>query len=256
VGSGKTDIVRFKLGDLVQPDRLTREFLDNQKMTLGSAGYSAQYLGEPMPADGEMIKRTWIRQSSTSLDPAEYQRVIQSWDTAVKTGKKNDYSACITLGIRGSEIHVIDALRIKMELLGLQNLATSHAHTWNPDTILVEDANHGIDLVRHLQRQLRSAVIPIPVRDPRELRVSRAAAHIEAGRLFLPHHDQPWTEQLEREMFGFPNAANDDLLDALSQALIWYSRSDHSRPTLKTRVTLIGGPRRLVTYSDFDEDNE
>ena len=61
---------------------------------------------------------------------------------------------------------------------------------------------------------------------PKEQRVAQASAMIEAGRLYLPVELSDGMIDLEREIFGFPNAANDDLIDALAQFLNWYARKE------------------------------
>jgi phage terminase large subunit-like protein len=41
--------------------------------------------------------------------------ILQSWDTAFKKGQENDYSVCLTMGIAGQGMYVLDVWREKVE---------------------------------------------------------------------------------------------------------------------------------------------
>ena len=55
-------------------------------------------------------------------------------------------------------------------------------------------------------------------------RMVAQSAKIEAGHLYLPK-DAPWLATFLRELLAFPNGANDDQVDSVSQLLIWMQRS-------------------------------
>ncbi len=240
VGPGENDIHVFEKGALIDPERLSAEYLDTKKLEMGSPAYHAQYLCDPMPADGEVIKRDWITRYRGVPTPSKFEYVIQSWDTAIKTGAKNDYSACVTLGIKSDgRIFVADASRYKLDPDSLRQQARALALKWKASTVLIEDANLGILLAQYLRERLKAAVIPITPKGPKEQRVALASAMIEAGRLYLPIEPSGGVIDLEREMFGFPNAANDDLIDALAQFLNWYARKEIQERN-KPRAYVIG----------------
>ena len=249
-GSGPNDVHHVLPDDLMHPERLTNEFLEEQRQTMGTSAFSAQFLQNPVPEDGEMFKRDWVGRYPGDPNPKNYGQIIQSWDTAIKTGVNHDYSACVTVGVRQGEVHVLDAIERKLPLHSLQVLAAEHAIKWGAHVVLVEDANLGTELARYLLRCIRAAVIPIVPKGAKELRVSTAAAQAQAGRLFLPKKPLPWLDSLERQMFGFPNAKNDDLVDALAQVLIWYAQG--GLPQIEARVTLIGeGGAKVAHQSTY-----
>jgi predicted phage terminase large subunit-like protein len=49
------------------------------------------------------------------------------------------------------------------------------------------------------------------------------SAKIEAGHVYLPK-DAPWLATFLRELLAFPNGANDDQVDSVSQFLIWMQK--------------------------------
>ena len=49
------------LGEVFHPEREPREILDQQKRTMGSMAFSAQYQQRPVPAEGNLMRRAWFR---------------------------------------------------------------------------------------------------------------------------------------------------------------------------------------------------
>jgi hypothetical protein len=87
---------RRKQGDVLHPERESLETLDRMKAQIGSLQFSAQYQQEPIPLEGNIIRRDWFRPYDV-LPPASYDtRIVQSWDVAMTTGQNNDYSVCTT----------------------------------------------------------------------------------------------------------------------------------------------------------------
>lgn len=239
LGPGPNDTHTFEKGVLIDPERLSQEYLDIKKLEMGAPAYNAQFLCNPLPADGELIKRSWIKRYTGEPNPSKFDYVVQSWDTAIKTGLKNDYSACVTFGVKGNETYVIDASRYKLDADSLRRQARIHAVNWKVSTVLIEDANLGHLMAQFLHERLKAAILPILPKGPKEQRIAQASAMIEAGRLYLPVEPTDGIVDLEREMYGFPNAANDDLIDALAQFLNWFARRE-IRDRNKPKAYVIG----------------
>jgi hypothetical protein len=68
--------------EVLWPNREHPEVLDRHRQQHGSDIFAAQYLQEPMPPGGAMIKQTWVKRYRDLPARKGYLRVIQSWDTA------------------------------------------------------------------------------------------------------------------------------------------------------------------------------
>jgi predicted phage terminase large subunit-like protein len=83
----------------------------------------------------------------------------------------------------------------------------------------VEDRANGPAVIASLQHEIAGLIAV----NPEGGKIARAAAvspQIEAGNVYLPHPAiAPWVEGLVEECTSFPNAAHDDQVDALTQAL-------------------------------------
>jgi phage terminase large subunit-like protein len=66
------------------------------KRQMGSLPFAAQYLQRPVPPDGNLIKRGWLRWYDNIPDRGPGAQVIQSWDVASTTANTGDWSVCTT----------------------------------------------------------------------------------------------------------------------------------------------------------------
>ena len=83
--------------------------------------------------------------------------------------------------------------------------------------ILIEDKANGPAVISSIQREV-SGVIPIKPKESKVARAQSVTPQIESGNVFLPKY-AAFVDDLIEECASFPNSANDDQVDALSQAL-------------------------------------
>src|SRR5450631_2170832 len=88
--------VRRRSGDVLHPERESRETLEAIKAEVGSLLFSAQYQQRPVPVEGNLIRRSWFLAYDNLPASPSGTRIVQSWDVAMMTGSQNDYSACTT----------------------------------------------------------------------------------------------------------------------------------------------------------------
>jgi phage terminase large subunit-like protein len=69
------------------------------------------------------------------------------------------------------------------------------------------------------------------------------SAKIEAGHVYLPK-DAPFLATFIMELLAFPNGANDDQVDSVSQLLVWMQRSNH-QPIPIVAPYYVGRPRLI-----------
>jgi predicted phage terminase large subunit-like protein len=85
--------------------------------------------------------------------------------------------------------------------------------------ILIEDKANGPAVIDTLKATI-SGIIPVEPDGSKLARAHAITSYWEAGNVWLPHPDvAPWVKDLVSELTSFPAAANDDQVDALTQAL-------------------------------------
>jgi predicted phage terminase large subunit-like protein len=218
----------WRQGELLHPARLSHAVLQNRKRSMGTDVFNAQYLMAPVPETGNMIRRHWLKYYDPPLVREHGDMIVQTWDTAMKTGPANDYSVCLTFYVRNkNEYYLIDVFRKRLEFQDLLKEVAPLAAKFGADTVLIEEIGSGIPFAQMARNLGVQGVQGIPDRRDKITRVRSAIPKIEGGSLFLPK-SAPWLDDLLSECLGFPNVKHDDQVDALSQFLNWRTNSDSS----------------------------
>ena len=201
-------------GDVLHPERESRDVLESLRAQLGTEIFAAQYQQQPMrPGDG-MIKPAWVGRYEQLPRSGP---IIQSWDVANKQGEENDYSVCTTWLVSENKYYLIDVLRGRFDFPTLRTKVSEHAKLYKASHILIEDAGVGTALIQEL-KTAHFSVIPVKPEYDKKTRMSIQSAKFESGRVFFPKK-APWLADLEAELFAFPNGRHDDQVDSISQAL-------------------------------------
>ncbi len=217
-------------GEVLCGTRESPALYEHLKIEMGSHVFAAQYQQQPVPQEGCIIKPHWVRYAETV--PAG--TIVQSWDTAIKTGAANDSSVCLTAVLHEQCLYVIDVQLMKLEYPDLKRAVVAQAEKHTPDIILLEDKASGQQLIQDLRKHSSLPIVPCSPKSDKRTRVHAVSALIEAGRLFLITR-APWLAAFEAELFQFPACVHDDQVDALTQALQWL----RSRPAGPASVRTI-----------------
>lgn len=221
IGNFKRDV---KKGDLLFPQLLTAEVLAHEKGELGSFAYSGQYMQDPVPAGGGILKANWWR-LWPHKKPPECELILQCYDTAFNIDEESDYSARTTWGVfnyAGSDgisrygVVLIEAVQDRWEYPELREEIKRSAVEHKPDVILIEDKGSGISLCQELKRTTNLPIKPIKVSGGRHSldKVARAhlsAAYLEGGAVW--YMDREWAKDVIKQCAQFPKASHDDIVD-------------------------------------------
>ena len=84
---------------------------------------------------------------------------------------------------------------------------------------LVEEKANGAGIIAMLNKEF-AGFIPINPKSSKEARASAVSPAFESGNVYIPHpSSQSWVAAYVQEVTTFPAAADDDQVDATSQAL-------------------------------------
>jgi predicted phage terminase large subunit-like protein len=205
-----------RAGDALWPDKYPLEELQSIRTVTGSAAFESLYQQRPSAAEGSIFKRDWWRYFS---EVPVCKRIVQSWDTAFKSGAENDFSACSVWGVAASGYYLLWFWRAKVEFPELKRRMKWLAEQYKPNQILVEDKGSGQSLIQELRYETALPVIPIKVDRDKLSRAQAITPLIEAGRVFLPQ-SAPFLSDFVDELAAFPNGVHDDAVDCTTQALL------------------------------------
>lgn len=206
-------------GEALHPERESLAVLQDNKSQVGSVRFAADYQQRPLPPDGLIFKRDRLQWYDVPPVRKSSSVVVQSWDTAIKSGGKNDYSACVTVMSDENKFYILDDVRDRLDLPDLVKLAKSLAVKHKPDRIVIEESGLGNFFAKELER----AGLPTLVERSQADKVTRMQAPLlkfEQQLIFLPRQ-AIWLADFLEELLSVPSAKHDDQVDALCQALAY-----------------------------------
>jgi predicted phage terminase large subunit-like protein len=214
---------RRKPGDVLQPQRESKLTLENLRKTIGEYDFSSQYQQRPMPLGGAIIKTQWLTYYDPGKLPERFTMVLQSWDTANKSGDLNDFSVCTTWGVYDRHYYLLNVFRKRLNYPDLKRAVKDQAREQShrgTDKILIEDKASGTQLIQDLRAEGVFNIEPYapPPGSDKLLRLYAQSAEFENGRVLLPR-SASWLDEYVRELTAFPGSKFDDQVDSTSQAL-------------------------------------
>jgi len=145
--------------------RLGKDLLDEMKLTLGSTGFSNQFLQSPEPLDGGVVKKDWlpIQDKTPQLYSQLNDRPIHFFiDSAYTADTSNDPSGIIGVKELNGQLYVITSDLQWMAFPDLVKHITSFVYEngYTPQSkIYLEQKASGISLTQQLKRETNLNVI-------------------------------------------------------------------------------------------------
>ncbi|HYC19391.1 MAG TPA: phage terminase large subunit, partial [Candidatus Bathyarchaeia archaeon] len=202
-----------------QCPRIADDDLDKAREEMGEVRFAQEYLCEFVQAEGTIFKEEWIQYFDTAKAP-DMDLIIQSWDTAQTKSATSDYVVGQVWGRRGADFYLLDQVRGRWAFDETVYALRQVTKTWpESSAIIIEAQTVGAALASHLKKQI-PGIIPIHVKQSKELRAMSSIPVWQSKNVFIPLPEKrPWVRDYVFELTNFPNAPNDDQVDATSLAL-------------------------------------
>lgn len=242
IGDGSEAFYQRRAGEVLHSAREPMVYLETVKRNLGTLNFSAQYQQNPMPAEGQVIKRAWIQNYDYDERPPVFERVIASWDTASTQAEHSDWSVGTVWGAIGQHFYLLDVIRGRWEAPELRKAILKIARDHEVDATLIENTELGRALSQDLRRTGQLQPLLQQARFDKTARLMAQAARFEAGQVFLPKKAS-WLGDYLGELLAFPVGRHDDQVDATSQALKYLTART---PMLRQRPQSIIRPQSFA----------
>jgi predicted phage terminase large subunit-like protein len=209
------DILGRKEGEALCPERYTAERLRQMEKNMGSFVFAGLYQQRPAPLQGGMVQKSWFKYYDSV--PVNLDEVIQTWDLQFKaTG--TSYCVGQVWGRKGANMYLIDQKRAKMgfndQVQAIKNMSSRYPEA---TTKYIEDAADA-QAVKDTLKDTIPGIVLTPTKGSKEANLAAVVGIIESGNVYLPSKAE-WLDAFLLEVSTFPNAVNDDQVDALSLAL-------------------------------------
>ena len=248
-------------GELLFPERLTKQFLDNQKISQGSYFWSCQYQNMPVDDEDATFKYSDMKRVSSEMIDGKPINWFLTVDPAISQEKYADYTAMVVAGYDNERnIYVKDILRARMTPSEIVDNIFYLFEIHKPSAIGIENVAFQKTLQYSLHDKMKERGWWLPIREikrgsaSKEDRIKRLQPFYEYGHIY---HLKTCAniDDLEYELVHFPKGQTDDIIDALSDIVeIGFppsgrkaERSEEDTRKRKKLLKMLSKPRSSVT---------
>jgi predicted phage terminase large subunit-like protein len=219
--------------------------LEELRRSLSLSQWSAMYQQQPAPEAGGLLKRYhwryWQpkgaqlppvvvdddeggkREIYAEELPTMFDRNVQSWDLNFGSTRESDFVVGLVIRCRGAKRFIVDRFKDRADFTGTVAAMRSMISQYPECSAkYVEKAANGVASMNLLETQYGiTGLIAIAKDKNKFLYADTANDQLRAGNWYLPHpRIAPWVDDFLYTLAMFPNAKNDDDVDAWSQAAI------------------------------------
>ena len=221
------DQMEREVGEPLCPWRYAADVLENIKRTVGSRDWWALYMQKPSPAEGTILKRQFWRRYAAGALPLKFDRIILSLDCSFKNTKESSFVALQVWAQLGPHVYLLHQVHERMGFSATVSAVRAVCTQFRIGAKVVEDKANGPAVIDMLKREIPGFVECEPYGD----KVSRAWAiqhYLEGGNAWIPDDGTTgWVGDFVEECAKFPNATNNDQVDACTQAINYFLGHGH-----------------------------
>jgi predicted phage terminase large subunit-like protein len=210
-------VFRRKEGEALHPARYPVSQLETTRRVVGERVWTTQYQQRPAPIGGGLVKIEWFKRYTDATLP-EFDRKVQSWDTANMVSNDAAYSVCTTWGVKGKRCFLLHVHRDRLSYPDLRTFVLDHAELHDATTVYIEEQASGIQLLQEFKSLGYGRFRAVKPLKDKATRMVGQTGLIEGGFVYIPA-EAPWLADYLHEMAMFPNSKFLDQVDSTSQAL-------------------------------------
>lgn len=218
-------------GSLFFPERLTKEFLDRARKTMGSYIFANQYQNEIIPDDEKRFKKEWIKYYNTIPDGCYRFCFI---DPAIGQKNHHDYTGiCVIEADVNGTWYLTVANRYRLTPTEIVEKVFEINSQFKPMAIGIESVAYQEALLYFLDQETKKRKVVLPIKGiqrralSKETRILGLVPRFEWNRIFI----NKGLTDFEDEYSKFPRGSHDDIMDALAslEELVFYPQKREAK---------------------------
>lgn len=195
-------------------------FLEEMRANIGDYFFSSQYQQEPFVESGWDFKRDYFQYFT---ETPQALRVYTFIDPAISQKQEADYTAIVTIGIDSlNKIYILEAIQKRMLPDEIINTVFSTVLQYKPLSVGIETVQYQKMLALEIRKQMniRNHFFNLIDVNPSWEKVARIRSILQPRYWNLSVFHRNGMNDLELELLKFPNGKHDDIIDALSWAVL------------------------------------
>ena len=189
----------------------------------GERFFNKEYRNMPIKATGTIIKPEWLRTYSREMLPAGLSK-FTGWDLSV--GKKvdtGDFTSKVSIAVDTTQelpnMYITSVFNERLDFPNRVRAMITQGEVEQPVAIGAEDNAFQSDTVQTAKKNSNLNIVGITTtQNKTEKFIMRLSPLFENGRVFLDMSD-PAQVKFWEQLLSLPNGANDDMADALCNAV-------------------------------------
>ncbi len=220
-------------GSLFFPERLTHEFLQRARRTMGSMLFANQYQNTVIPDEERRFKSEWLKYGTQDfIGPTSHFAFI---DPAIGQKGHHDYTGIAVVQVNtDGNWYLKLAARYRLTPTEIVEKMFSLHREFNLVALGVEIVAYQEALLYMFDQEAKRRQKIVPVKGikrssaSKETRILGLVPRFEWGRIMIA----PGMRDFEDEYTSFPRGAHDDILDALCslEELVHYPQRETKKP--------------------------
>lgn len=204
-------------GEVLWKGRFDLDYMMQRKKE-GEYKFNALFQQRPSSPEGNIVSRDWWQYyDEKDMDISTLELIIQSWDMNFKDTKSGSFVVGQVWGLRGADAFLLHQVRGRWDFPATIEQFRMVDKQQQTSAKLVEDKANGPAVISTLKHEI-PGILPIQVEENKVLRAQAVSYLIKSGNVYLPKNAL-WVDEFIDEWANFPNGANDDQVDATTQAL-------------------------------------
>ena len=226
-------------GELLLPERFSREAVEGLKVVKGSYGYAGQYQQRPSPREGGLFKRHWFEGKIIRQAPVG-TRWVRHWDLAATKSTTAARTAGVKLGKAPDGSYVVGhVVTTQDEGNAIRRLIKTTAETDGTDVLISLPQDPGqagkVQAKDYVSMLAGWTVKADPETGDKVTRAEPFSSQCEAGNVLLVQGS--WNDAYLDELCLFPGGSFKDQVDATSGA---FGRLVGNRQSQTTSTAVAG----------------
>jgi len=199
------------------------DMLMAQKKTMGSFAFAALYQGNPVAAEGQIIKDSWICRLDSEKCPG-FDFTWLAVDCAFSEKELADETAICVASISHRFPGKVYIRELITGRLGFPDLIAKVKHLYayyDARVLCIEKAASGQSLIQMLRKEARIPIEEMKPLKSKTVRLQAVAPLLEFARVQFVEGE--WIDPFLKELMAFPFVKHDDRTDAFAWALTYFS---------------------------------